>query len=88
MQNVIMLNVVVLSGMAQLLVVHRTKDKFLLKGQNLEQVFNSRSVRTRVMHFCCYEAKLPNLKLKTLIRQVLSSLPLDVAFPVPGTDWT
>ncbi len=33
------------------------------------------------MHFLWYGAKLPNLKLKTQPKQLLGSLPLDIAFP-------
>jgi hypothetical protein len=43
---------------------------------NLGRVFNSRSGCMCAMHLCCYEAKRPNLKLKTLPRQLLGSLPL------------
>jgi hypothetical protein len=33
------------------------------------------------MHLHCLEAKLPNLKLKTLSMQLLGSLLLDIALP-------
>jgi len=33
------------------------------------------------MHLCCYEAKLPNLKLKTQRKLVLDHLQSDIAFP-------
>jgi len=33
------------------------------------------------MHWCGYEAKLSNLKLKTWPKQLLGSLPLDIAHP-------
>jgi len=36
----------------------------------------------RGMHFCCCEAKQPNLNLKTKLKQLLGSLPL--AFALPG----
>jgi hypothetical protein len=39
--------------------------KLQLKGRNLGQDFNYRSDRMFVMHLFGYEAKQPNLKLKT-----------------------
>jgi hypothetical protein len=40
-------------------------DKPQLTGQNLGQVFNSRSGWVQAMQLHCFETKLPNLKLKT-----------------------
>jgi hypothetical protein len=51
-------------------------------GQELGQVFNSKRSCMRGMHFCCCEAKQPNLNLKTKLKQLLGSLPL--AFALPG----
>ncbi len=38
-----------------------------------------------VMHLLCYEAKQPNLKMKTRPKQLLGSLPLAFALPVQQT---
>jgi hypothetical protein len=51
-------------------------DKLQLTGQNLGRVFNCRSGCMGALHLCCYEAKRPNLKLKTQPKQLLGSLPL------------
>jgi hypothetical protein len=51
-------------------------DKLQLTGQNLGHVFNS-----KVGCICAYEAKQPNLKLKTRPKQQLGSLPLPFALP-------
>ncbi len=56
-------------------------DKLHLTGQNLGRVFNSRSGRVHAIHSCCYWARLPDLKLKTWPKQLLGSLPLDIALP-------
>jgi hypothetical protein len=45
---------------------------------NLGQVFNFRSGHLHAAHKGCYISKLPNLKLKTQPKQLLSSLPLDI----------
>ncbi len=63
-------------------------DKLQLKGQNLGRVFNSRSGRMRAMHLCCFEAKGPNLKLKTWPKQLLGSLSLAFAPPAYTIDDT
>jgi hypothetical protein len=34
------------------------------------------------MQLSCFETKLPNLMLKTWPKQLLGSLPLDIALPV------
>jgi hypothetical protein len=51
-------------------------DKLQLTGRNLGRVFNFRSGHLHVAHLWCYQVKLPNLKLKTLPKQLLGSLPL------------
>jgi hypothetical protein len=53
-------------------------------GLNLGRAFNSRRVCSSAMYFRCYEAKLPNLKLKTQPKQLLGSLPLAFALPSNG----
>jgi len=40
-------------------------DKLQLTGQKLDRVFNSRSSCMSTIYLYCYEAKWPNLKLKT-----------------------
>jgi hypothetical protein len=45
------------------------------------RVFNNRSDRMFVMHLFGYEAKQPNLKLKTRPKQLLDYLPLALALP-------
>jgi len=57
-------------------------DKLQLTGQNLGRVFNFRYGRVHAVHLLCYGVKLPNLKLKTLPKQLLGSLLLDVVLPV------
>ncbi len=54
-------------------------DKLKLTGQNLGPVFNSRCGCKCAMHLCRYEAKRPNLKLKSQPKQLLGS-----ALPAPG----
>jgi hypothetical protein len=56
-------------------------DKLQLRGQNLGRVFNSRSGCVNAMQLRCSEIKLSNLMLKTRPKQLLSSLPLDIALP-------
>ncbi len=56
-------------------------DKLQLKGQSLGRVFNSRSGCMHATHLFGYEAKLPDLKLKTRHKQLLGSLLLDIALP-------
>jgi len=46
-------------------------DKLQLTEQNLGRLFNSRSGCMCAMHLFCYEAKQPNLKLKTRAKQLL-----------------
>jgi hypothetical protein len=42
---------------------------------------NSRSGYVHAMQSCCFETKLPNLMLITQPKQLVGSLPLDIAFP-------
>ncbi len=56
-------------------------DKLKLTGQNLDWVFGSRSVCMYAMHVGGTESKLSNFKLKTQPKQLLGSLPLDIALP-------
>jgi hypothetical protein len=56
-------------------------DKLQLKGQTQGRVFNSRNGCMKTVHLCWYEAKLYNLKLKTWPKQLLGSLPIDIALP-------
>ncbi len=56
-------------------------DKLQLTGRNLGRVFNCRSDWMFVMHLFFYEAKQPNLLLKTRPKQLLGSLPLAFALP-------
>jgi hypothetical protein len=58
-----------------------TMDKLQLTGQNVGRVFNFRSGHLHSEHLWCYPAKLPKLKLKTRPKQLLGSLPLDIALP-------
>ncbi len=53
--------------------IGQAMDKFQLTGQNLGPVFNSRS---SCMLLRCYEAKRPNLKLKTRPKQFYLALNL------------
>ncbi len=53
-------------------------EKIQLTGQNLGQVFNSRSDPTCAMHFHPYEAKRTNLKLKTQRNELLGYLSLGI----------
>ncbi len=52
-----------------------------LTGRKLGRVFNFRNGRVHAVHFLCYGTKLPNLELKTQPKQLLGSLPLDIALP-------
>jgi len=56
-------------------------DKLQLAGRNLGRVFNSRSGCMCAWHLFFYEAKQPNLKLKTMTKQLLHSLPIAIALP-------
>jgi hypothetical protein len=56
-------------------------DKIQLIRQNLGRVFKFRSGNVLAMQLHCYEVKLPNLKLKTWFKQLLSHLTLDIALP-------
>jgi hypothetical protein len=50
------------------------------QGQNLVHVFNSKSGCMHSVNLLSYEAKLPNLKLKTQSKQLWGSLHLNIAF--------
>ncbi len=50
-------------------------------GQNFDRVINSRSDSVHTKHLFCYEAKVPNLELKTWPKQHLGSHPLNIALP-------
>ncbi len=56
-------------------------DKLLLTGLNLGRVFNSRSSFMWVVHLFCYEAKWPNLKLKTRRKQLFTFSPVSFRAP-------
>jgi hypothetical protein len=56
-------------------------DKHKLTGQTLGRVFNSRGVCVHAMHLLSSVAIRPNLELKTRPKQLLGSLPLDIALP-------
>jgi hypothetical protein len=57
-------------------------DKLQLTLQKMGLVFNSGSGLMCDVHLCCFEAKWPNLKLKTQPKQLLGYLPL--AFMPPA----
>ncbi len=50
-------------------------------GRNHGQVFNTRCGCMHAKHLCCYEIKLPNLKLKTQAKQLLGCVLLDISLP-------
>ncbi len=54
---------------------------FYEQGQNLGQVFNCRSGCKHAPHLLRYEAKQPNLKLKTQPEQHSGSFLNSIAFP-------
>ncbi len=60
---------------------HICMDKLQLTGWNLGRVFNYRNGRVHAVHLLCCGVKLPNFKLKTRPKQLLGSLPLDIALP-------
>ncbi len=62
-------------------------DKLQVKGQNMGRVFNSRSGCTCPIHLSCYEAKLPNLKLKTRLKQLLGSLSCWIWHSLQNESW-
>jgi hypothetical protein len=64
--------------------MYTSMDKLQLTGQNLGRVFNFRFGHLHAEHFCCYQVKLPNLKLKTQAKQLLCSLLLVIALPDTG----
>jgi len=56
-------------------------DKLQLTGRYLGRVFNTRSGCVCAMQLNCFETKLSSLMLKTRPKQLLGSLPLDIALP-------
>jgi hypothetical protein len=58
-------------------------DKYKLTGPNLGWVFNFRWGCMCAMYFPCTISIWPNLKLKTQPKQLLVSLPLDIALSSP-----
>jgi len=52
-------------------------DIFGPAGQNPGRIFNFRNGCMHAMELFCYEAKVPNLELKTWSQQHLGYLPLD-----------
>jgi len=56
-------------------------DILQLVERNLGLVFNSRSGCMCARHLFCYDAKQPNLKLKTRSKQLVGSLPIAFALP-------
>ncbi len=61
--------------------IKETIDKLQLTGQNLGRVSNCRSGSVFAMQLSCFETKQPDLELKTRPKQLLGSLPLDIALP-------
>jgi hypothetical protein len=53
--------------------------KLQLRGWNLGRVFNFINACVCDMHILCFGVKLANLKLKTCLKKLLDSLPLDVS---------
>ncbi len=56
-------------------------DELQQTGQILDRVFNFRSDHLDSAHLCCYQVKLPKLKLKTRPKELRGSLPLNIALP-------
>jgi hypothetical protein len=71
MLSAVMLYVVILSVVAP--------DKHPPTGQNQGRVFNSRSGRVCASQLPCFETKRPNLELKARPKQLVGSLPIDIA---------
>jgi hypothetical protein len=69
--------------------LEQSMEKLELTGQNLGRVFNFKCGHLHSAHLFCYMVKLRNLKLKTQPKQLLGSLPLDVALPKQSnfTEW-
>jgi hypothetical protein len=63
----------------------KSMDKLKLTGRNLGRVFKFRRVCLHTIRLYYFETKLPNLKLKTRPKQLLGSLPLDIALPVKSS---
>ncbi len=56
-------------------------DELQLTGQNLGQVFNLRNGHLHAAKFLVLSVKLPNLQLKTRLKQLPGSLPLVIELP-------
>jgi hypothetical protein len=56
-------------------------DKLRLTGQNQGRVFNFRSGHLHFAKLLVLSVKLPNLQLKTRLKQLLGYLPLVIAHP-------
>jgi hypothetical protein len=61
--------------------MHLFMAKLQLAGQNMGRFVNSKSGCVCTMQLSCFETKLPNLMLKIRPKQLLGSLPLDIALP-------
>jgi hypothetical protein len=55
-----------------------------ITGQNLGRVFNSRTGCMCAMQLQSFETKLPNLKEKNWDKQLLGSVPFDIALSPLG----
>jgi hypothetical protein len=58
-------------------------DKLQPTGKNLGRVFNSSSGRVNGLQLNFSETEQPSLKSKTRHKQLLGSVPLDIALPAP-----
>ncbi len=61
-----------------LVTLHTSHGNFYLTGHSLDRVFKE----GLCVQFCCYEAKQPNLNLKTSPKPGLGHLSLDITLPV------
>ncbi len=65
--------------LAEVCTIDTQSDKLQQTGQKSGRVFNSRSGCAHAVPLHRFETKLTNLKLKTLPKQLLGYLPLDIA---------
>ncbi len=63
--------------------VSLTLSKLQLAGQNLGRAFNNGRDCVLAVKLLCSEAKLPNLKLKTMHKQPTGYLTLDIVLLSP-----
>ncbi len=56
-------------------------DKLQLTGQNVDRVYNFRSGPLHAATILVLWVKLPNLQLKTQLKQLVGSLSLVIALP-------